>query len=79
MHAPIHFALMIGYVIVGIVLLSWGLLCAVTAERLEKEGLAFRTGFIICAMFTPLAGIAAARMLAPQRAARPLAPRSSPS
>jgi hypothetical protein len=76
MPSHFHFAVIAGYLLVGIVLLAWAMLCAVTAERLEKEGLAFRTGFLICAMFTPVAGMIAARVLVPQRAARPLSTRS---
>jgi hypothetical protein len=77
MGSHFHFAVVAGYLLVGIVILAWGMLCAVTAERLEKDGLAFRTGFLICAMFTPVAGLVAARVLVPQqRDARPLAARS---
>lgn len=76
MPSHLHFAVLASYLMVGIVLVLWAMLCAVTAERLEKDGLAFRTGFLLCAMFTPLAGVIAARVLAPQRASRPLAARS---
>ncbi len=76
MPSHLHFAVLASYLVIGIVLLLWAMLCAVMAERLEKEGLPFRTGFLLCAMFTPIAGMIAARALAPQRAARPLAARS---
>jgi hypothetical protein len=67
-----HFAVIVGYLFIAIVLLLWAMLCGVVAERIEKEGLAFRTGFVICAMFTPIAGIVAAKILTAQRsAARP--------
>jgi hypothetical protein len=72
----VHFAMVAAYLMVGIVLLCWALVCAVTAEKLEKEGVAFRSAFLICAMFSPIAGLVAARVLATQRAARPLAARS---
>jgi hypothetical protein len=76
MPSHLHFAVFASYLLLGIVLLLWVMLCAVTAERLEKEGLPFRTGFLLCAMFTPLAGVIAARVLVAQRASRPLAARS---
>jgi hypothetical protein len=72
----VHFAVVAMYLVVGIVLLAWAIVCAATAERLEKEGLAFRTAFLICAMFTPIAGLIAVRVIATQRAARPLPARS---
>jgi len=71
-----HFAVVALYLVVGIVLLAWAVVCAATAERLEKEGVAFRTAFLICAMFTPIAGLIAVRVMATQRAARPLPERS---
>lgn len=71
----VHFAMVAAYLTIGIVLLCWALVCAVAAEKLEKEGVAFRTAFLICAMFTPLAGLVAARVMAAQRAARPLGAR----
>jgi hypothetical protein len=72
----VHFAVVATYLLIGIVLLVWALICAVSAERLEKEGVAFRTAFLICAMFTPVVGLIAARVISTQRAARPLAARS---
>jgi hypothetical protein len=64
-----HFAVIAGYLSIAIVLLLWAMLCGVVAERFEKEGLAFRTGFLICAMFTPVAGLVAAKILTAQRSA----------
>lgn len=76
MSVHVHFAVLAMYLVVGIVLLAWAVVCAAAAERLEKEGLAFRTAFLICAMFTPIAGLIAVRLMATQRAARPLSARS---
>jgi hypothetical protein len=76
MGVHVHFAAMAAYLVVGIVLLMWAIACAATAERLEKEGVAFRTAFLLCAMFTPVAGLIAAKVIATQRTARPLAARS---
>jgi hypothetical protein len=72
----VHFAMVAAYLTMGIVLLCWALVCAVAAEKLEKEGVAFRSAFLICAMFSPIVGLVAARMMATQRAARPLPARS---
>ncbi len=72
----VHFAMVAAYLTIGIVLLCWALVCAVTAEKLEKQGVAFRSAFLICAMFSPVVGLIAARVLATQRAARPLGERS---
>jgi hypothetical protein len=72
----VHFAAIAAYLVIGIVLLMWAIVCAATAERLEKEGLAFRTAFLLCAMFTPIAGLIVVKVIATQRTARPLAARS---
>jgi hypothetical protein len=76
MGTQLHFAVIAAYLVAGILLLLWAMACAVTAERLEKEGVAFRTAFLICAMFSPIVGLIAAKVISAQRTARPLPARS---
>lgn len=69
-----HFAMATGYLAITVVGLLWAMLNGFVAARLEKEGLEFRTGFTLCAVLTPLAGLVAVRVLRSARTPRTLAP-----
>lgn len=73
MTSHFHFAVVAGYLAVAVVLTLWLMLSGFVAARLEKDGLAFRSAFLICAFLTPVAGIIAVRMVRAFKAGRPLA------
>ena len=73
MFSHVHFAGVAAWLLFATVGLLWIMLCALTAARMEKEGLALWKGFLACIFLSPLAGLIAiffARILRP---ARPLA------
>ena len=66
----VHFAWIAGWLVEGIAGLLWMIACAITANKMEKEGIAFGKGFLTCFILTPLVGVAAilvARMLRPSQ------------
>jgi len=70
MFSHVHFAAIAAWLLLATVGLLWVMLCAVTAARMEKEGLAHWKGFLACIFLTPLAGLIAiffARILRPGR------------
>jgi hypothetical protein len=74
MTSHFHFAVAASYLAIAVTLMLWVMLSGFVAARLEKDGLAFRSAFLICAFLTPVAGIIAVRMMRTFRAERPLTP-----
>jgi hypothetical protein len=74
MYLHVHFAAVAAWLLFAIAVLLWVMACALTAARMEKEGIAFWKGFPTSLLLSPLAGLVMtfiARMLRPSR---PLAP-----
>ena len=70
MFSHVHFASAAAWLLFAIVGLVWTMACALTAVKMEKEGIAFRKGFLAALLLSPLAGLIAifiARILRPSR------------
>jgi len=70
MFSHVHFAAAAAWLLVAIIGLAWTMACALTAAKMEKEGFAFRKGFVAVLLLSPLAGLIAifiARILRPDR------------
>ena len=70
MVAHVHFASLVGGLVIAIVGLLWVMACGVAASKMEKEGIAFWRGFLTCLLLSPLAGAAVvvlARLSRPSR------------
>ena len=70
MFSHVHFAAAAAWLLFAISGLAWTMVCALTAAKMEKEGFAFRKGFVAVLLLSPLAGLIAifiARMLRPGR------------
>ncbi|MFY9803692.1 MAG: hypothetical protein WA211_01515 [Candidatus Acidiferrales bacterium] len=70
MFAPVHFASIVAWLLIGIVALLWVMACGVAAGKMEKEGISFWRGFLTCLLLSPLVGlltILIARMIRPSR------------
>jgi hypothetical protein len=66
----VHFVVVAGWLLIGIAGLLWILGCAVTAHKMDREGLTFWKSFVACFLFSPLVGIlaiAVARLMRPNR------------
>lgn len=74
MTSHFHFAVAASYLAVAVIIMLWVMLSGFVAARLEKDGIAFRSAFLICAFLTPLAGIITVRMMRALKAERPLTP-----
>jgi hypothetical protein len=72
MTSHFHFAVFASYLAFAIIVMLWVMLSGFVAARLEKDGIAFRSAFLICAFLTPVAGILAVRMMRAFKAGRPL-------
>lgn len=59
MVAQQHFVPLAAWLVLGIFGLLWVMACGVTANKMEKEGIAFWRGFFACLLLTPLIGLAA--------------------
>jgi hypothetical protein len=70
MVAHVHFASLVGGLVIAIIGLLWVMACGVAASKMEKEGIAFWRGFLTCLLLSPLAGAAVvvlARLSRPSR------------
>jgi hypothetical protein len=70
MVAHVHFASLVGGLVIAIIGLLWVMACGVAASKMEKEGIAFWRGFLTCLLLSPLAGVAVvvlARLSRPSR------------
>jgi len=73
----VHFALVAAWLLAATVGLLWVMACALTAIKMEKEGIAFRKGFLVAFVLSPLAGLIAIFVARNLRSGRPLAPNVS--
>lgn len=72
MSLHVHYATAALWLSAAIGGLSWTMVCAFTANRMKREGVAFWKAFLTCLLLTPLVGfvvIGAARLM---RSNRPL-------
>lgn len=70
MYLHVHFAAIAAWLLLAIVGLAWVMACAITATKMEKEGIAFWKGFLVDLFLSPLTGwimIFIARILRPGR------------
>jgi hypothetical protein len=70
MVAHVHFASLVGGLVIAIIGLLWAMACGVVANKMEKEGIAFWRGLLTCLLLSPLAGAAVvvlARLSRPSR------------
>lgn len=72
MFVQMHFAVAAAGIAIGVVSLLWTLACAITANRMEREGLTFWKGFVTCLLLTPLIGLLAIGVTHFMRPSRPL-------
>jgi len=73
MFAHVHFAAVAAWLFMAIVGLLWVTACAVTAAKMEKEGLVFWKSFFACLFLSPLAGLITIFIARILRPGRPLA------
>jgi Na+/H+-dicarboxylate symporter len=73
MFSHVHFAAIAAWLLFATVGLLWIMLCALTASRMEKEGVGLWKGFLVCIFLTPLAGLIAIFLVRILRPGRPLA------
>ena len=69
----LHYATAILWLSAAIAGLSWIMVCAFTANKMQREGVAFWKAFLTCLVLTPLAGflvIGAARLMRSDRPRR---------
>lgn len=57
MHSASTFVLASFWIMAGILLLLWGMPCAVLANRGQKQGFRFLTIFLISFFLSPIAGL----------------------
>jgi Na+/H+-dicarboxylate symporter len=73
MFLHVHFAAIAAWLLLAIVGLVWVMACAVSATKMEKEGIAFWKGFLIGLLLSPLAGLIMIFIARVLRPGRPLA------
>jgi hypothetical protein len=73
MFLHVHFATLAAWLVVAIMELLWVMACALTAAKMEQEGIGFWKGFFANLMLSPLAGLIAIFIARIFRAGRPLA------
>ena len=73
MFSYVHFAALAAWLLMAITGLRWVMACAVTAAKMEKEGIAFWKGFLASLVLSPLAGLIAIFVVRILRPGRPLA------
>jgi hypothetical protein len=79
MYLHVHFAAIAAWLLLAIVSLVWVMACAVTATKLEKEGIAFWKGLLVGLFLSPLTGLMMIFIARVVRPSRPLAPTVSRS
>jgi hypothetical protein len=57
MLSQVHFATAVLWLSAGIAGLLWVMACALTANKMEREGAPFWKGFLTCFLLTPLVGL----------------------
>jgi hypothetical protein len=57
MYLHLHFAAIAAWLLLAIMGLVWVMACAVTAAKMEKEGIAFWKGFLAGLFLSPLTGL----------------------
>jgi hypothetical protein len=70
MYLHVHFAAIAAWLLLANVGLVWVMACAVTATRMEKDGIPFWKGFLVGLLLSPVTGlimIFIARILRPGR------------
>jgi hypothetical protein len=70
MSTDVHFAVIAGWLLLAIASLLWVMACAIVANKMEREGVAFWKGFVACFLLTPLVGLltlGVARLMRPYR------------
>ena len=72
MSSPVHFATAALWLSAGIAGLLWTMACALTANKMEREGATFWKGFLACLLLTPLVGLLAIGAVRLVRSNRPL-------
>jgi ABC-type uncharacterized transport system permease subunit len=72
MSGHVHFAILTGWLSLGIGGLLWIVACAVVADKMEREGITFWKGFLACLLVTPLVGLLAVGIARSMRPNRPL-------
>jgi hypothetical protein len=68
----IHFAVAAGWLSLGIAGLLWFMACAITANKMEREGITFWRSFVACFLLTPLVGVIVIGVARSMRPTRPL-------
>jgi hypothetical protein len=67
-----HFAIATGWLLLGIAGLLWVMACAIAANKMEREGIAFWKAFLTCLVLTPLVGLIVLGVARSMRPHRPL-------
>jgi hypothetical protein len=73
MYLHVHFAAIAAWLLFAIAGLLWIMACALTATKMEKEGIAFWKGFLVGLLLSPLAGLIVIFITRMLRPGRPLA------
>ena len=73
MLAQMHFAAAAVGLLLAIAGLLWVMACAITARKMEGEGIAGWKVFVSCLLLTPLAGLIVVGLTRSMRPNRPLA------
>jgi hypothetical protein len=73
MYLHVHFAAIAAWLLLAIGGVLWVMACAVTASKMEKEGIAFWRGFLLGLLLSPLAGLIMIFITRIVRPSRPLA------
>jgi uncharacterized membrane protein YcfT len=73
MYLHVHFAAIAAWLLLAIAGLLWIMACALTATKMEKEGIAFWKGFLVGLLLSPLTGLIVIFITRMLRPSRPLA------
>jgi hypothetical protein len=73
MFSQVHFATAAAWLLFAIIGLLWTMMCALTAAKMEKEGIVFWKAFLAVLLLSPLAGLLAIFIARILRPGRPLA------
>jgi hypothetical protein len=68
----LHFAVAAGWLSLAIAGLLWVMACAITSNKMEREGVTFWKSFITCFLLTPLVGVMVIGVARSMRPNRPL-------
>jgi hypothetical protein len=73
MYLHVHFAAIAAWLLLAIAGLLWVMACALTATKMEREGISFWKGFLVGLLLSPLAGLIMIFITRMIRPGRPLA------